>query len=162
MTDLKPMRDRTFEFGCAVVEEFRRQEPFDEAEGILWSELLKTQKSLAANTAESQGGQTRKDFLSKFQIALKEAREAFQLLRLLKATSPNRSRQLDMLLRQCDEIIAILVASLKTGRRNEDQFFVLCSSFFVVVLRSLFLVVVLSSSFLVLSSFTPSHPQSRP
>ena len=77
------MRDRTFEFGCAVIEEFRRVRPVDEAEAVLWSELLKTQKSLATNSAESDGAQSRRDFTLKFQIALKEARESFQLLRML-------------------------------------------------------------------------------
>jgi hypothetical protein len=46
MRELKPMCERTLEFGAAVVEEFRRCRPFDEAEQVLWTELLKTQKSL--------------------------------------------------------------------------------------------------------------------
>jgi four helix bundle protein len=117
----KPMRDRTFEFGCAVIEEFRRQRPADEAERVLWDELLKTQTSLASNSAESEGAQSRRDFIQKFQIALKEARESFQLLRLLKQCSPNRGNQLDALLRQCDEIIAVLVASLKTAKRRSGR-----------------------------------------
>jgi four helix bundle protein len=121
MRELKPMRDRTFEFGSAVIAEFRRTRPADEAEQILWSELLKTQKSLATNTAESDGAQSRKDFALKFQIGLKEARECFQLLRLLGRICPDRRMQLAALLRQCDEVIAVLVASLKTTRRRSNQ-----------------------------------------
>ena len=60
MPHLKRMRDRTFEFGCAVIEEFRRLKPADEAERMLWSELLKTQTSLAANSAESDGAHSRR------------------------------------------------------------------------------------------------------
>jgi four helix bundle protein len=120
MADLKPMRDRTFEFSAAVVLEYRRLKAADEAEQILWTELLKTQKALAANTAESEGAQSRRDFAHKFQIALKEARECFQLLRLLGRICPDRRQQLAALLRQCDEIIAILVASLKTTRRRNE------------------------------------------
>jgi four helix bundle protein len=121
MSTLKPMCDRTFEFGRAVIEEFRRQPPIDQAERILWDELLKTQKSLAANTAESDGAQTRPDFILKFQIGLKEAREAFQLLRLIDSTSPHRRPQLDPLRHLCNEIIAILVTSLKTAKRRQEE-----------------------------------------
>jgi four helix bundle protein len=115
------MRDRTFEFGCAVIEEFRRQPPADEAERVLWSELLKTQKSLATNTAESDGAHTRPDFILKFQIGLKEAREAFQLLRLIDNATPHRRDQLSALRQQCNEIIAILVTSLKTAKRRQEE-----------------------------------------
>jgi four helix bundle protein len=118
MPPLKPMRDRTFEFSSAVIAEFRRLKPTDEAEQILWQELLKTQKALATNTAESDGAHSRKDFALKFQIALKEGRECFQLLRLLGRICPSRRLQLAALLKQCDEIIAILVSSLKTAKRN--------------------------------------------
>jgi four helix bundle protein len=119
VSELKPMRDRTFEFGCAVIAAFRRIPPCDEAERVLWNELLKTQKSMAANSAESTATQSRRDFASKFQIVLKEAREASQLLRLPAATTPTRRAELAPLQRTCDEIIAILVTSLKTAKRRQ-------------------------------------------
>jgi four helix bundle protein len=79
-----------------------------------------TQTSVANNSAESTGAQSRRDFVQKFQISLKEARECFQLLRMLRQTSPDRGPELTKLLEQCDEIIAILVASLKTAKRKRE------------------------------------------
>ena len=81
--------------------------------------MVKTQKSMATNTAESDGSDTRRDFAAKFQIALKESRECYQLLRMLVQITPRRRNELIALLRQCDEIIAILVTSLKTTKRNQ-------------------------------------------
>ena len=121
MTLTKRMSDRTLEFSTAVITEFRRMQPVDDAEYVLWTELLKTQKGLATNTAESAGAQSRKDFTQKFHIALKEAREALQLLRLLHRICPQRQRELATLIRQCDEITAILVASLKTAKLNQAR-----------------------------------------
>jgi four helix bundle protein len=121
MPTLKRMCDRTFELGCAVISEFRRRPPADEAERVLWKELLKTQKSLATNSAESDGAHTPPDFILKFHISLKEAREAFQLLRPLESTTPERRTQLAALRRQCDEIIAVLVTSLKTSKRRQEE-----------------------------------------
>jgi four helix bundle protein len=119
MADLKRMSVRTSELQCAVIDEFRRRGPKDEAERLLWHELLKSQRSLANNTAESDGTQSRADFITKFHIALKEGKESLQLLRALAHCEPDRHEQLGRLTITCDEIVAILVASLKTAKTNE-------------------------------------------
>jgi four helix bundle protein len=119
MVPLKRMRQRTYELECNVISEFRRTQPTDDAERVLWHELLRAQTSLATNSAESDGTGSPKDFIQKFQIALKEARESLQLLRLLKEACPNRTTQLTPLLNQCDEITAILVTSLRTAKARE-------------------------------------------
>ena len=116
MQQLKPMHQRTYELECSVIAEFRRAKPADDAERVLWHELLRAQTSLATNSAESGGAGTPKDFIQKFQIALKEARESLQLLRLLKQSCPERGIQLTALWKQCDEITAILVTSLRTAK----------------------------------------------
>ena len=121
MGDLKKMSERALEFGVTVVEEFRRGRPYDEADYAAWVELLKTQKSLVANTAEADAAHSRRDFGLKFQISLKEAKEAAQLLRLLLRTSPGRREPLTALLSSCNEIVAILTSSLKTVRRNDQR-----------------------------------------
>jgi four helix bundle protein len=119
MVLLKRMRQRTYELECKVIAEFRRTQPTDDAERVLWHELLRAQTSLATNSAESDGTGSPKDFIQKFQIALKEARESLQLLRLLRDACPNRTAQLTTLLKQCDEITAILVTSLRTAKARE-------------------------------------------
>src|SRR5262245_38051723 len=98
MAKQKRMCDRTIEFGCAVVGEYRRLVAADEAEQVFWSELLKTQKSMIANSGESDGAHSRRDFVQKFQICLKEAWEAAQLLRTLSRICPNRQTELQTLL----------------------------------------------------------------
>jgi four helix bundle protein len=120
MADLKRMRDRTYDLECAVIREFRRRKPADDAENVLWHELLRAQTSLATNSAESDGAQSRKDFIQKFQISLKEARESLQLLRLIRTCNPERIDQLTALLKQCDEVIAILVTSLRTAKARQE------------------------------------------
>ena len=56
----------------------------------------------------------------KFHISLKEGRETLYWLRILRHASPDRAKRIDVLYRECDEIVAILVASLKTSKRNEQ------------------------------------------
>ncbi len=93
--------------------------PQDGAEHGLWAELLKTQRSLANNSAESDGTQSRIDFIQKFHICLKEGRESLQLLRALIHAVPTRALELRALEKACDEIVAILVTSLKTAKANQ-------------------------------------------
>jgi four helix bundle protein len=119
MTDLKKMSERTLELQCAVIDTFRRVSPGDEAERGLWEELLKTLRSLSDNSAESNGTQSRKDFIPKFHICLKEGRESLQLLRALIHATPGRALELRKLAQACNEIVAILVVSLKTAKANQ-------------------------------------------
>jgi len=116
---LKRMSVRASELQCAVIDEFRRRAPRDEAERLLWHELLKSQRSLANNTSESDGSQSRADFITKFHLALKEGKESLQLIRALTHCEPDRRDQLARLANACDEIVAILVVSLKTAKANE-------------------------------------------
>jgi four helix bundle protein len=74
MTEHKRTSERAFEFDCHLIDEFRLRLVTDEAERIIWRELLKAGTSVGANTSESAGAQSPADFISKFQIALKEGK----------------------------------------------------------------------------------------
>jgi four helix bundle protein len=117
----KRMSERTSELQCAVIDEYRRVRPADHAEHELWTDLLKTVRALANNGGESGGTQSRTDFIQKFHICLKEAKECLQLLTALMHACPDRAIELRRLWKACDEITAILVASLKTAKANEER-----------------------------------------
>jgi four helix bundle protein len=119
MAGLKRMSVRTLELQKEVIDAFRRLPPRDAAEKGLWDELLKTQRSLANNSGESDGTQSRVDFIQKFHLCLKEGRESLQLLRALIHATPARADELRALEKACNEIVAILVASLKTAKANQ-------------------------------------------
>jgi hypothetical protein len=76
MSELKPMSERTLALQCAVIDAYRRVPPRDAAERGLWEELLKTHRALSDNSAESDGTQSRKDFIQKFHICLKRHAKA--------------------------------------------------------------------------------------
>ena len=116
MAEPKRMSERALEVQCAAIDAFRRGPVGDIVEQGLWAELLKTLRSISANSAESEGTSSRADFISKFHICLKETREALQLLRALKHTTPSRSAELTALYKSCSGIAAILVSSLKTAK----------------------------------------------
>ena len=82
-------------------------------------QLLKAVTSIEANTAESKSGQSRKDFLNKLEIALKEARETKYWLRLFVAAESVAKQRLVSLLEEIEEIIKILVSITKKIKENQ-------------------------------------------
>ena len=82
-------------------------------------QLVRCGTSPLANYAEAQSAESRKDFVHKFKIVLKELRETrvWMLLIQRKTLSAN----LDLVnsgLTECDELIAIFRASIKTAQQN--------------------------------------------
>ena len=52
-------------------------------------------------------------------MSLKEGRETLYWLRLLAYACPDRSERVKRLYAECDQIVAILVTSIKTKRANQ-------------------------------------------
>jgi four helix bundle protein len=76
---------------------------------------------VGANVEEAQGGQSRADFISKYAIARKEARETHYWLRLVAATDLANESETAPLIQECNELIAILTAIIKKAQSNKDQ-----------------------------------------
>ncbi len=83
----------------------------------LIGQLLRSGTSPALNYAEAQGAESIKDFIHKLQIVLKELRETFVNLQIIDRSNLCRSNsQLEMTLKENDELIAIMVKSVKTSK----------------------------------------------
>ena len=85
-------------------------------------QVLRSGTSPAANYAEAVSAESRKDFIHKVQIALKELRETEVWLKLIqRANLITTPSSLTPLLTETNELIAILVASVKTARLKIDD-----------------------------------------
>ena len=71
-----------------------------------------------ANYGEVQSAESRRDFIHKLGICLKELRETRTWLKFMSVMSLASAESLDPALRECDELLAILSASVRTARRN--------------------------------------------
>ena len=83
-------------------------------ESILINQLLKCGTSIGANVCEAQYAQSSKDFISKFEIALKECNETIYWLELLYETNTIDESDLISLRNACVELRKMLVASVTT------------------------------------------------
>ena len=84
---------------------------------ILSKQILRCGTSIGANVAEAQQAQSKPDFVSKLNIALKEAAETHYWLRLLHETDYLSKSQFDSIISDCDEIESILVSIIKASKQ---------------------------------------------
>ena len=85
-------------------------------EHIMSKQLLRCGTSIGANIAEAIYGSSRKDFVAKLQIALKECAETLYWLELLYNCDYLTASMFRSLLNDCEEIRKILVASVKSSQ----------------------------------------------
>lgn len=108
--------ERTFQFAQRVV---KLCQFLDEKPGVprtLANQLLRSGTSIGANVEEGQAAQSEADFISKYSIACKEARETHYWLRLLAASGILPSDRLAELETECNELIAISTTIVKKMR----------------------------------------------
>ena len=114
----RDIKERTFQFALEIV---RLCRALDEKPGVartLGNQLLRSGTSIGANVEEAQAGQSRADFVSKYAIALKEARETVYWLRLLHEFGEHSNGQCETLQREADEIARILGAIIVNAKKK--------------------------------------------
>ena len=86
-------------------------------ESVIAKQMLRSGTSIGANIAESRYAQSKSDFTSKLQIALKEAAETEYWLELLRDSDlVESSSAFDSLCADCTELIKLLTSSVKTAK----------------------------------------------
>ena len=86
-------------------------------EHVMSKQLLRAGTSIGANVAESQHAQSRPDFASKLNIALKEAAETDYWLRLLHETKYLNEKEFFSIITDCKEVESLLAAIVKTLKK---------------------------------------------
>ena len=82
-------------------------------EHVLSKQLLRSGTSIGANTRESKNAQSRKDFLTKLSIALKEADETEYWLELLYKTEYLDETEYRSIQKDTSELIKILTSIIR-------------------------------------------------
>ncbi|MBO7761371.1 MAG: four helix bundle protein [Clostridia bacterium] len=108
--------DLSFEFAVAVVHLIDGISAPKSA--YMTDQLARAGTSVGANIHEAQYAQSKKDFVSKLEIALKEANETSYWLKLLNETKRVDSESYLRLERLCGNIRRLLISSCKTAKEN--------------------------------------------
>ncbi len=86
----------------------------------LRGQILRSGTSPALNYGEAQASESKADFAHKFKICLKELREAYINLQIINRKQYLPDQIVGPLIKECDEMIAIFVSSLKTVKDRND------------------------------------------
>src|SRR5713101_6129866 len=111
------LEDRLIRFGsitCRIGERFPRT-PLAQHVAL---QLARSSTSTFANYGEVQSAESRRDFIHKLGICLKELRETRTWLKFVREMDLASAESLVPVLRECDELLAIIATSIKTARRN--------------------------------------------
>ena len=93
----------------------------EKSEYVLSKQLLQAGTSIGANVAEAQYGYSRKDFLNKLYIALKECAETLYWLELLTQCGYLTEIEYRSLHDDCEELRKMLSAITKTTKETENR-----------------------------------------
>jgi len=107
--------DKSFQFSIRIVNLYKY---LNTKEQVLSKQLLRSGTSIGANIYEAQEAQSKKDFISKLYIALKEARESEYWIKLLKETDYLKVKESNSILKDLVEIIKLLVTIIKTTKEK--------------------------------------------
>ena len=107
------LRNKSKEFAKSIVFLCRKLKQND-VEGALINQLLRCGTSVGANIHEAQYAQGTKDFISKFEIALKECNESEYWLELLFETNSLSEAEFKLFQSKCIELRRMLVSSVTT------------------------------------------------
>jgi four helix bundle protein len=115
----RDIRERTFNFSVKILQLCQQLNKIPGVTRMLVGQLLRAGTSIGANVEEAQAGQSRADFVSKYSIALKEARETIYWLRLLRECDGSVGISYDALLKEADEIARIIGTIIVNAKKRK-------------------------------------------
>ena len=110
------LRELSMEFSVEIINLVKYLKANHET--IISNQIGRSGTSIGANIHEAQYAQGRKDFISKLEIALKEASETGYWLELLYRTKYIDEQSYKTLSAKCTSLRAMLVASCRTAKEN--------------------------------------------
>jgi four helix bundle protein len=110
----KNLEDRLINFAVMIVK-IVKELPDDRVGNHLGGQLLRSGTSPSLNYGEALGAESRKDFLHKIGIVLKELRESLNCLKILSRIGYLKN---DLAVTECNELISIFVKSAQTTKAN--------------------------------------------
>ena len=112
------IRDRAFALACDAVRLCQRLYEGGGTGRILAPQLINCSTSVPAMLEEARAAESRKDFISKCSIALKECRECHVRLRVFERCAIGPPVDVEALRRESGELVAILTAIVRNTKRN--------------------------------------------
>jgi four helix bundle protein len=92
----------------------------EKREFVLAKQLLRSGTSIGANLSEAQYSISKKEFIAKVMISLKECAETEYWLDLLKEIKLLTPAKYQSMITDCKELLRLLISITKTSKKNEQ------------------------------------------
>lgn len=115
----REMIERCKRFAARVIR-MVDQLPKSRSADVLGRQIIASASSVGANYRAAQRGRSRAEFLSKLGIVEEEADETIYWLELIAETNLMKPQRLTELQHEADEILSIVVASIRSARRSKS------------------------------------------
>jgi four helix bundle protein len=112
------MKERLIKFAVILIDLSRQLNRSVHGRNLA-SQIERSGTSVALNFGEALEASSKRDFIFKMNLILKELRETeMNLCIIQKSNILNNSDPLITAIKECDELISIFVVSIKTAKRN--------------------------------------------
>lgn len=117
MIDLK-IRTKSFATDCwKLSKKIPKSREYD-----AWTrQLIRCSSSVGANYRASQRAKSTADFIYKLKIVEEETDESIYWLELFQEVLDPGKKEIKLLIQEANELLAIVVASIKTARKNRTK-----------------------------------------
>ncbi len=112
------LEERLIDFSVLVIE-LADNMPDKRAGNHLSGQLIRSGTSVSLNYGEAQSAESRKDFIHKIKVVLKELRECYICLKIIQKTNLYKTKEkLEKAITENNELISIFVKSAETAQKN--------------------------------------------
>lgn len=110
------LRELSMEFSVDIIELVKHLKSVKEP--VISNQIGRSGTSIGANIHEAQYAQSKKDFVAKLEIALKESNETSYWLKLMCETKRIDTATYQYTEKLCGNIRRLLIASCRTAKEN--------------------------------------------
>ena len=114
-----PLTKKSYLFAIRIVKMVKFMKCSPKEYGML-NQVFRSGTAIGALVSEAVYAQSAADFINKLSIALKECNETLYWLNILHDTEYVNKEQFDSMMNDCNELLALLIASIKTTKHNKE------------------------------------------
>ena len=116
--DKAEMKQRTKDFAKEIIE-LCRNLPNNREGRLIGDQIFRSGTSVAANYRSACRARSKAEFISRLSVVEEEADETLFWLEVIKEMKIFQYSKIDALMKENDEIIAIVVASIRTAKKRK-------------------------------------------
>ena len=121
MEKKKDLEDRLVAFAIMILN-LAEKLPDSRAGKYFYDQLIRSGLSPALNYGEAKSAESAADFIHKMKVCLKELRETYVSLKIIKGKPLiKENSSLEGCFQECNELISIFVASIQTAESNRKR-----------------------------------------